>query len=562
MKKTRIPGAIIILATALTIAGMLAPGSTQAQQITRGSTTGQTTAKGYDHPNQYIHRLSVKIADNMEPVIQHPDQDREARAKLAAFKKRSGKAPNILVFIMDDVGWMDPGFNGGGGTVGNPTPNMDRLAHAGLILTSAYSTPSCTPTRATIHTGQNPLHHGLLRPPMYGEPGGLDGAVTLPAILQKLGYVTQGVGKWHMGENDASLPQNVGYDDYYGFLGVSDMYTEWRDQYFNPEVALSPSRFKMMQKLGFNHNNVHCVKGKKEVENVYEINLTTIRDLDQDWAAYSEKFIRKMAGSRKPWFLYHATRACHFDNYPNDKYAGRSPARTVYSDGMVEADDILGRLVGALQQTGQLENTLIFFTSDNGPEGEVPPHGRSPFRGYKGSSWEGGVRVPTFVYWKGMIEPRKSDGLFDLADLFNTMASIAGKPGASLATMVPKDHYVDGIDQASFLLAEDGQSSRRSRIYTLNQFLSAVRIDEFKAHFTLELEKAVFPRGYQAGFSGAVITQTGGALMVNLYTDPKEDVSSGVRHIPLGVVLAAETQRYQEVLKKYPPQCKIGFAGN
>lgn len=561
MKKTTHSGKVI-LALAAIMAGILIPGSGQAQGITRGSTTGQTTAQGYDHPNQYIHRQPMKITDNMEPVMQNLEQDREALAKLAALKERFGKKPNILIFIMDDVGWMDPGFNGGGVAVGNPTPNMDRLAHAGLILTSAYSTPSCTPTRATIHTGQNPLHHGLLRPPMYGEAGGLDGAITLPSLLQKLGYATQGVGKWHMGENEASLPQNVGYDDYYGFLGVSDMYTEWRDQYFNPEVALSPSRFKMMEKLGFNHNNVHCVKGTKECKNVYEINLTTIKDLDQDWAAHSEQFIRKMADSNRPWFLYHATRACHFDNYPNDQYAGKSPARTVYSDAMVEADDILGRLVKTLEQTGQLENTLIFFTSDNGPEGEVPPHGRSPFRGHKGSTWEGGVRVPTFAYWKDVIKPHKSDGLFDLADLFNTMVSIAGKPGGELAKMLPGDRYIDGIDQASFLLADNGQSNRRSRIYTLNQFFSAVRIDEFKAIFTLELEKAIFPRGYQAGFSGAIVTQTGGGAVVNLYTDPQEDVSSGIRHIPMGVLLSAETDRYLGVLKKYPPQIKIGFTGN
>ena len=130
------------------------------------------------------------------------------------------------------------------------------------------------------------------------------------------------------------------------------------------------------------------------------------------------------------------TRAGHFDNYPNEKYAGKSPARTVFSDAMVESDDILGRLVRALEETGQLENTLIVFTSDNGPEGEVPPHGRSPFRGHKGSSWEGGVRVPTFAYWKGAISPRKSDGLFDLADLFNTCISIAGAPGAEVTKLL------------------------------------------------------------------------------------------------------------------------------
>ena len=564
-KITRSSGIIRVVANCLLVAAMIVGISllspVRAEDITRGAVTGQTKAKGYDHPGQYLHVLPAKIAENMEPVIAHVEQDKAARQKLAALEKKSGKKPNILIFLMDDVGWMDPGFNGGGEAVGNPTPNMDRLAQNGLILTSAYSTPSCTPTRATIHLGQNPLHHGLLRPPMYGEPGGLDGAVTVASALQTLGYVTQGVGKWHMGENEGSLPQNVGYDDYYGFLGVSDMYTEWRDIYFNPEIALSPSRFAMMQKLPFNHNNVHCVKGKPGVENVYEINLSTIGNLDQDWANYSEKFIRKMAKSNQPWFLYHATRAAHFDNYPTEKYAGKSPARTVFSDAVVEADDILGRLVQTLEETGQLENTLIVLTSDNGPEGEVPPHGRSPFRGHKGSSWEGGVRVPTFVYWKGVISPRKSDGLFDLADLFNTCISIAGAPGAEAAKFVPKDRYIDGIDQASFWIADNGLSNRRSRIYTLNAHFSAVRIDEFKLISSLELEKALFPRGYQAGFSGAIVTETGGATMVNLYTDPQEDVNIGIRHIPATVVLGAEFQRYFDVLKKFPPRLKIGFTG-
>lgn len=555
-KKERVAGLALVAAM---IVGFPASSPVRAEDITRGSVTGQTAAKGYDHPGQYLHVLPVTIAENMEPVIVHAEQEKEARQKLATLEKSFGKKPNILIFIMDDVGWMDPGFNGGGEAVGNPTPNMDRLAQAGLILTSTYSTPSCTPTRATIHLGQNPLHHGLLRPPMYGEPGGLDGAVTVATVLQKLGYVTQGVGKWHMGENEGSLPQNVGYDDFYGFLGVSDMYTEWRDIYFNPEIALSPSRFAMMQKLPFNHNNVHCVKGKKDVENVYEINLSTIGNLDQDWADYSEKFIRKMVKSDRPWFLYHATRGAHFDNYPNEKYAGKSPARTVFSDAMVESDDILGRLVRALEETGQLDNTLIVFTSDNGPEGEVPPHGRSPFRGHKGSSWEGGVRVPTFAFWKGVISQRKSDGLLDLADLFNTCISIAGAPGAEVTKYLPKDRYVDGIDQTSFLIADNGLSNRRSRIYTLNQHFSAVRIDEFKLIGVLELEKAIFPRGYQGGFSGAIVAETGGPTMVNLYTDPQEDVTVGIRHIPATVVLGAEYNRYSEVLKRFPPRVKVGF---
>jgi arylsulfatase len=529
-------------------------------EIVRGSVTGQATAKGYDHPDEYMADFATSIANNMEPVMRHAQEDQRMRDKLAALEKQVGKKPNVLVFLMDDVGWMDPGFNGGGVAVGNDTPTMDQLANQGLVLTSAYSTPSCTPTRATIHTGQNPLHHGLLRPPMYGEKGGLDGEATFPKLLQKAGYITQGVGKWHMGENEASLPQNVGYDDYYGFLGVSDMYTEWRDQYLNPEVALSPKRFALLQIMPFNHDNVHCNHAnKKECESTYQINLSSIKNLDQDWAAYSEAFIRKMEKSERPFYLYHATRGCHFDNYPNDEYAGKSRARTTFSDCMVEMDDILGRLVNALRETGQLDNTLIFLTSDNGPECEIPPHGRTPFRGCKGSSWEGGVRVPTFAYWNGTIKPGRSDGLFDLADLFNTILSIAGKNSAEVSKALPSDHYVDGVDQASFLIGDEHLSNRRSRIYTMNQMVSAIRIDEFKGSSAVEIEQGIFNRGYTGGFSGAIVTDTGGVIITNLYENPKEDVSVGVRHIPMGVLLMTEGNRYIEVLKKFPMKIKVGF---
>jgi arylsulfatase A-like enzyme len=531
--------------------------------ITRGSTTGPTVDPGFSHGDQYIHLEAKKPADNMYPVIAHPAQEKEARDKLAALEKKTGKKPNFVVFLMDDVGWMDPGFNGGGIAVGNATPVMDKLANEGLVLTSAYSTPSCSPTRATIHTGQNPLHHGILRPPMYGEKGGLDGAVTMPSILKKLGYVTQGVGKWHMGENQGSLPQNVGYDDYVGFLGVSDMYTEWRDQYLNPEVALSPERFAMLEKDPFNHTEVHCTTADTQhCQNGREIDLDYIKHLDEHWMNVSTSFIHRMKGSKQPFYLYHATRGCHFDNYPSKEWAGKSRARTVYSDCMVQMDHVLGEIVKALADTGELDNTLILLTSDNGPECEVPPHGRTPFRGCKGSSWEGGVRVPTFAYWKGMITPRRSEGLFDLADIFNTLVSLAGQPGAEITQYVPKTTYIDGVDQAAFLVAPNGESARRSRPYTLNQYLSAMRVDEFKYIFTAELQDGFFSKGNTGGFSGPIATDTGGAIMVNLYTNPQEDVSDGVRHIPMMVPVIGTAGAYMKELIKYPPQFKIGFVTN
>lgn len=550
----------LCLGTAAIVALALTPAL--AENI-RGASTGPTTAPGFNHPEQYIHLQDVKPADNMYPVIQHPDQDKAVADRLAALAAKTGKKPNILIFLLDDVGWGDPGFNGGGVAVGNATPVMDKLAGEGLILTSAYSTPSCSPTRATIHTGQNPLHHGILRPPMYGEAGGLDGAITMPKLLKAQGYVTQGVGKWHMGENKGSLPQNVGYDDYVGFLGVSDMYTEWRDIYFNPEVALSPDRFKMLEKDEFNHYEVHCTTADTEkCENGKLIELDYIKDLDQHWLDVSLAFLDKMKGSKQPFYLYHATRGCHFDNYPSDQWAGKSMARTVFSDCMVEMDYVLGKIVDKLTEIGEIDNTLIFFTSDNGPECEIPPHGRTPFRGCKGSSWEGGVRVPTFAYWKGMISSRKSDGLFDLADLLPTALDLAGVPREKLAELFPKTTYIDGVDQASFLVADDGLSARRSRVYTLNQYYSAMRIDEFKGLVTAEIEDSVVKKGDYGGFSGGIFTDSGGGIVFNLYTNPQEDVSIGIRHIPLSVPILAAGGFYMQELIKYPPQFKIGFMSN
>ena len=510
---------------------------------------------GYNHPNQYIHKAPTQIADNMEPMMMHPDQQAEMNRKLEALRRKTGKKPNVFVFLLDDVAWSDFGFNGGGVAVGNPTPDIDRIASQGLILTSAYSTPSCSPTRATILTGQHPVHHGILVPPMYGMPGGMAGLTCLAKLMSNEGYVTQAIGKWHIGENEGSQPQQTGFDDFRGFLSVSDMYTEWRDPNFNPEVALSPDRTQYMQRLPFDKDDVHAVKGGK-IEKVGEITIDYIKDLDQRWVDYGEKFIQKMAKSDKPFFLYYCPRGCHFDNYPNNNYQGKSPARTVYSDCITEMNDVFIRLYKTLEETGQLENTFIIFTSDNGAEAEVPPHGRSPWRGAKGSTYEGGMRVPTFVYWKGMIEPRKSDGLFYLGDIFNTSLALAGKGGAEVGKLVPAKTYIDGIDQASFLLSTNGESNRRSMLYFWNDKLTAIRIDEFKLHLYAQEEYALTKNGYHGGFGGAMVPAMA-SFMVNLYTDPQEDDHIGIRHIPIGVPLNEEFSRYAKVLQKYPGRVQV-----
>ena len=219
-----------------------------------------------------------------------------------------------------------------------------------------------------------------------------------------------------------------------------------------------------------------------------------------------------MKGSKQPFFLYHATRGCHFDNYPSDEWAGKSMSRTVFSDCMVQMDYMLGQLVDRLAADRRARKHSDPAVLRQRPRVRDPAARSHAVRGCKGSSWEGGVRVPTFVYWKGMIDPRKSDGLFDEADILPTMLSLAGVQGAELADLFPKTTYIDGVDQASFLVADNGLSARRSRPYTLNQYFAAVRVDEFKGVLTAEIENGVVQKGDWGGFSGPIFTDSGGGL--------------------------------------------------
>jgi arylsulfatase len=489
---------------------------------------------------------TTEVAPHREPVFSHPEQREIARRKLAELERRTGRKPNLLVILMDDVGWGDFGCYGGGAMLGAPTPNVDRLARQGLLLTSCYSEPSCTPSRASILTGRVPMRHGLLIPPMYGAPGGLEGEVVLPQLLSDAGYVTQAVGKWHMGENVASQPHNVGFDDFYGFLSVSDMYSEWRDPHFFPEVVYSEERTEWIKNEPFNRCFVHATRGSA-VEAVEEVTIPVLSQLDDRWAAYSEDFIRRMRGSGRPWFLYHCTRGTHFDNYPHPRFLGKSPAKHPYKDTILELDDIVGRLVRALEATGQLENTLVFVSSDNGPHMENwPDAAYTPFRCAKGSTWEGGVRVPGIFAWQGMIEPgRVSEDLFDQSDLFATFLELAGASAA-----IPSDRFVDSVDQTGFLLAPDGRSHRKFHYYWLTTTFSGLRVGEYKwmrASISDDDADVAGP----GGFTG-VLQQYAYGRLYNLWLDPKETHSYMTRKLAYIELIVRAFVRHAGTFRSWP----------
>jgi arylsulfatase A-like enzyme len=496
-----------------------------------------------------ISSPTVATAAAREPQFVHEDQVDEATTRLAGFRERNGgKGPNLLVILMDDVGWGDFGCYGGGVAVGAPTPNIDKLARRGLLMTSCYSEPSCTPSRASLLTGRLPMRHGLHRPPMYGEPGGLQGEVTLAELLSDAGYVTQAVGKWHLGENVESQPQNVGFDDFYGFLSVSDMYSEWRDPYFFPEVVYSEQRTDWVENMAFNRAFVHAEKGG-EVEPVEEVTIPVLSKLDDMWCEYTEQFVRRMSGDERPWFCYFGTRGAHFDNYPHEKFLGSSPAKHPYKDTIVELDDIVGRLVAVLEETGQADNTMIFLSSDNGPHMENwPDAAYTPFRSAKGSTWEGGVRVPGIVAWPGMVEAdRASDGLFSFTDLLPTMLSLAGAE-----EKVPEDRFIDGVDQSSFLLAADGLSNRKFVYYWLLRTLSAVRAGEYKFMIASTSDDDTDVAG-PGGFTGITQNYTY-AKLFNLYLDPKEQHSYLTRKLVYNEAFIGGIRDHLMSYRQHPPK--------
>jgi len=179
----------LLALVALVACGGIAHAQDKEAENIRGASTGPTTAPGFDHPWDTIHLKDAKPADNMYPVLQRPEQDKAAAEKLAALAQKTGKKPNIFIFLMDDTGFSDPGFTGGGVVVGNATPSMDKFANEGLFMSSAYSTPSCSPTRATIHTAESVA-------PRHPAPADVWGS-RWSRRCHHHAYVAQGAGLLH-----------------------------------------------------------------------------------------------------------------------------------------------------------------------------------------------------------------------------------------------------------------------------------------------------------------------------------------------------------------------------
>ncbi|PDS87310.1 arylsulfatase [Rhizobium sp. L18] len=504
---------------------------------------------------QSVLSKAERTSESMEPALVHVDQARAAQAKLDGLRAKTGKRPNIVWFLIDDMGWGDPGVYGGGAVVGAATPNMDNLAREGLMLTSAYSQPTCTPTRSAILTGRLPVRTGLTRPILAGDkitknPWAEE--TSLPKILGEAGYATVLSGKWHVGDAKGMRPHEVGFDEFYGFYPASQELSKSLDKRRYPDLVLNPERLHMFRDTGASDALIHGLKGGETIEVEKIDDLEDVAEADRKLKEFSVTKIKELAEGDKPFFLEHAFMKVHADNFASKAYEGKSASKYQYKDAVVEVDAYLGEMVKALDDAGVLDNTFIFITSDNGPQMDSwPDSGTTPFKGAKGSAWEGGVRVPGIAYWRGMIKPaRQSDELFDLMDLFNTSLDLGGA-----LDKIPTDRYIDGIDQTSFLLADDGRSNRE-KVYIWNeQNFMAMRMYEYKI-----MSKVVETQSQWLDIDMSTVTDVGLAPWVfNLYIDPKEQYPVGHRMNAWLASLGAELKVHAATFKKYPPK-DIGLA--
>lgn len=493
---------------------------------------------------------AVRTSESMEPALAFPDQDKAVAEKLSGLEARTGKRPNIVWFLVDDMGWGDPGAYGGGAMVGAATPNIDQLAQEGLKLTSTYSQPTCTPTRSAILTGRLPVRTGLTRPILAGDKitrNPWADEISLPRLLGEAGYATVLSGKWHVGEAVGMRPQDIGFDEFYGYYPAQKELSQAFDARRYPDLVLNPERLEMLRETGASEALIHGFKGGETTEVEQVRSVEDVAEGDRKLKEFSVAKIKELAKGDKPFFLEHAFMKVHADNFASREFEGKSAGKYPYKDAVAEVDAYVGAMVKALDEAGVLDNTFIFITSDNGPQMDSwPDSGYTPFRGSKGSAWEGGVRVPGIAYWKGMITPgRQSDELFDLMDLFNTSLDLAGA-----LDKIPTDRYIDGIDQTSFLLA-DGGRSKREKVYVWNeQSLMAMRMYEYKI-----MVKIVETKAQWLDIDMSTVTDAGLApWLFNLYIDPKEQYPVGHRMNAWLASMSAELKDHAATFRKYPPK--------
>ncbi|MBD3244349.1 MAG: sulfatase-like hydrolase/transferase, partial [Chitinivibrionales bacterium] len=304
--------------------------------------------------------------------------------------------PNILVLMGDDIGYWNIS-NNNRGMLGYCTPNIDRIAVEGVCFTDYYGQQSCTAGRAAFITGQNPLRTGLTKVGMPGADLGLRPEdPTIAELLRPMGYVTGQFGKNHLGDKDEFLPTNHGFDEFYGNL----YHLNAEEEPEHPDYPKDPGFRKRFGPRGV----IHSFAGG-DIVDTGPLTRERMETIDEDVTARTLDFIDRAHNAQRPFFVWWNSSRMHFRTHVKKENQGKS-GQGFYNDGMMEHDEHVGMLLRKLDDLGITNNTIVLYTTDNGPHYNAwPDGGLTPFRSEKNSNWEGAWRVPAFVRWPGRFRP-------------------------------------------------------------------------------------------------------------------------------------------------------------
>jgi len=395
----------------------------------------------------------------------------------------SGRKPNILVIFGDDIGQSNISAYTFG-LMGYRTPNIDRIAREGMMFTDYYADQSCTAGRSSFITGQATLRTGLSK---VGVPGATIGIqprdATLAELLKPLGYATGQFGKNHLGDRNEFLPTVHGFDEFFGNLYHLNAEEE-------PEQRTYPRDPAFRAKFG-PRGVLRCKAsdrddptvdprfgrvGKQTIEDTGPLTRKRMETIDDETSAAAVDYIQRQARANQPFFCWFNSTRMHFRTHVREEH--RSPAgltaKTEYADGMVEHDGHVGVLLKVLDDLGIAGDTIVIYTTDNGPhENSWPDGGTSPFRSEKTTNWEGGYRVPCMIRWPGRIQPAAfTNEIFSSLDWLPTLMAAAGEPDIKNKLLAGHDAagktfkvHLDGYNQLSHLLGQQQKGTRQEFVY-------------------------------------------------------------------------------------------------
>ena len=488
----------------------------------------------------------------------------------AAAQAQSPAKPNILVIWGDDIGQFNiSAYNMG--MMGYRTPNIDRVAREGALFTDWYGQQSCTAGRAAFITGQSPIRSGLTKVGLPGAPEGMKKEdPTVATLLRAQGYTTGQFGKNHLGDRDEMLPSAHGFDEFFGNLYHLNAEEE-------PENRDYPGDMVMANGKTFRENFgprgvIKCKadgKGGQTIENLGPLTKKRMETIDDETLAAAKAFIKREAAAGRPFFCWWNGTRMHFRTHVKPEHIGIS-GQDEYGDGMVEHDMHVGELLALIDELGLADNTVVQYSTDNGPHYNTwPDAGTTPFHGEKNSNWEGAFRVPCFIKWPGHFPAGTTlNGIVSHEDWLPTFAAIAGAPdikerllkgGVVLNGRTYKNH-IDGYNLVDYLSGKAKDSPRGEFIYVGDDGdVMAIRVGDWKAIY---LEN----RAHQLQVWREPLVHLRLPLLFNLRRDPFEKAyeNSNTYHdwmIDRAYVLGpmqVVASKFLMTMKDFPPSQKPG----